>query len=225
MPIRINFLAEAQALEELRRRDPVKRAIYASALLLLLVLAWVSSLQLKVIVARGALSQIQGKIAARSTEYQRVLASQKVLGEVNHNLAALEQLSTNRFLNGSFLNSLQASTLDDVQLVRVRADQSYLISDAVKPKTNDNNIIIPGKPAIHTEKILLTMDATDTSASPGDRINRFRETISGNPDLRQALAPTNGISLKSLSAPQISPMTGKPCVLFTLECRYKDRIR
>ena len=55
MPIRINLLAEAQALEDLRRRDPVKRASWAGLLLVLLVLVWISSLQLKAMIARGGI--------------------------------------------------------------------------------------------------------------------------------------------------------------------------
>ena len=39
MPIRLNLLAEAQALEESRRRDPVKRAVWAGVFLVL-ALAW-----------------------------------------------------------------------------------------------------------------------------------------------------------------------------------------
>jgi len=39
MPIRINLLAESQALEEMRRRDPVKRAIWVGVLVVSLLLA------------------------------------------------------------------------------------------------------------------------------------------------------------------------------------------
>jgi len=42
MPIRLNLLAEAQAAEEARRRDPVKRAIWIGALLVSVVLVWSS---------------------------------------------------------------------------------------------------------------------------------------------------------------------------------------
>ena len=37
MPIRLNLLAEAQAAEEARRRDPVKRAIWLAALIIALM--------------------------------------------------------------------------------------------------------------------------------------------------------------------------------------------
>ena len=41
MSIRINLLAEAQIAEDLRRRDPVKRAIFAGAFLVVLALVYV----------------------------------------------------------------------------------------------------------------------------------------------------------------------------------------
>ena len=59
MPIRINLLAEAQIAEDLRRRDPVKRAIFVGALLVVLALVWSSSLQLEVVFAKNDLAQVQ----------------------------------------------------------------------------------------------------------------------------------------------------------------------
>ena len=36
---------------------------------------------------------------------------------------------------------------------------------------------------------------------------------------------TNGINLRNLAPPQISPLTGKRGANFTLECRYPERTR
>ena len=51
MPIRINLLAEAQELEEMRRRDPVKRAIWAAVVIGAILLGYSSLLQLRATVA------------------------------------------------------------------------------------------------------------------------------------------------------------------------------
>ena len=51
MAIHINLLAESQALEEMRRRDPVKRAIWVGAIVGALVLAWSGYLQVKLMAA------------------------------------------------------------------------------------------------------------------------------------------------------------------------------
>ena len=57
MPIRLNLLAEAQAAEEARRRDPVKRAILAAAFLVAIMLAWSSWLQGRAMLASNQLSR------------------------------------------------------------------------------------------------------------------------------------------------------------------------
>ena len=47
MPLRINLLAEAQAAEELRRRNPVKRALWIGGFIVALILLWSSTLQVQ----------------------------------------------------------------------------------------------------------------------------------------------------------------------------------
>ena len=125
MPISINLLAEAQIAEDLRRRDPVKRAIFAGAFIVALVLVWSSSLQLEAMIAEN-LAQVQIEMAARTNAWQNVLDNQKKVFDARAKLAALQQLSAARFLQGSFLNDLQQVNLNGVQLTRVRVDQSYV---------------------------------------------------------------------------------------------------
>src|SRR5262245_51495123 len=98
MPIRLNLLAEAQAAEDLRRRDPVKRAMWIAALLVCLVLVWSSSLQLKAIVLSRQVSSDENKMKAFTNDFQQVIANQKKMQDVTHKLAALQELATNRFL-------------------------------------------------------------------------------------------------------------------------------
>jgi predicted PurR-regulated permease PerM len=126
MPIRINLLAEAQALEDLRRRDPVKRAIAGGVILVLLVLAWSISIQLKVAMAHRELRNLNSQLSTRTNEFQQVLANQRQLIEANRKLSMLQSMATNRLLHGTLLNALQEATLDDVQLMRLRTDQAYV---------------------------------------------------------------------------------------------------
>src|SRR5437016_582715 len=114
MPIRINLLAEAQAAEELRRRDPVKRAFWIGGLVVVLVLAWSSSLQFKIIGDRDKLNAMEAKLNAQTNEYQQIISNQKQLVETSQKLAALRQLATNRFLWATALNTLQQTTVPDV---------------------------------------------------------------------------------------------------------------
>jgi hypothetical protein len=224
MPIRINLLAEAQALEELRRRDPVKRAVLAGIVLALLLLGYSSSVQLKSMLARSELSRIESELAAHTNEYQTVLESQRKLAEFSRKAVALQQLATNRLLYGNILNALQKAAMPEVQLVRLRADQSYVYTAEVKPKTNANNRVVPGKPATLTERILLTLEARDNGQNAGDQVSVFKERISVSPYFQRSTGLSNEVRLASLAPPQPGP-DNKPFVLFTLECRYPEVTR
>jgi hypothetical protein len=224
MPIRINLLAEAQAQEEMRRRDPVKRAIWVGAGLVVLVLAWSSSLQLKTIIAKGELNRLEGQVSSRATEFQQVLDNQKKLAEVNRRLEALHKLASNRLLFGTLLNGLQQATIDDVNLMRVKADQSYVLNEAVKAKTNAEDRVIAGRPASVTERVVVTLEAKDSGVNPGDQVNKFKQAIAESSYFQGILSKTNEVRLTSLSPPQ-GGVGGKPFVLFTLECKYPERTR
>lgn len=223
MPIRINLLAEAQALEDLRRRDPVKRTIWASVFLVCVMFAWWSSLWAKGLWVRGELNHLQSQLAARTNDFQQVLENERKLKETIAKLNALQEMATNRFLYGTLLNAMQHTTVDDVQLLRLRTDQTYAYTDEIKAKTNANSRITPGKPATATEKIILTFEARDSGPNPGDQVNRFKHALATSPYFASGLGSSNEVRLTSLSPPQF--VDGKPSVQFTLECRYPERTR
>jgi len=222
MPIRINLLAEAQALEDQRRRDPVKRVILAGAVLLGLILAWSSSLMVKTMIVKGEVSRLENSLNSRTNEYRQILETQKMLGQDTLKLEALHQLATNRFLLGNLLDALQKATVDNVQLLRLKLDQQYVATEEAKPK--EENSRAPVKPATATEKIVLTLNAKDTSPIPGDAVNKFREALSTTPYFQNALGKTGGFHLTTLGAPQSDP-DGRQCVLFTLEARFPEKTR
>jgi hypothetical protein len=225
MPIRLNLLAEAHAAEEARRRDPVKRAVWVAALIIALMLAWSSYLQLQTTLANSDVARVEAQIGARTNEYSSVLDNNNKFADIEHKLAALRRLSAERLLQGTLLGSLQKTTVDDVKLLRLRVDQTYVSVEGTKARTNDQNVLIPAKLPTRTEKILLTLEGVDSAANPGDGLNKYKDALTTNAYLKQMLLKTNGISLKNLGAPEISPLTGKPSVNFTLECRYPDKTR
>src|SRR5262249_7229993 len=157
-----------------------------------------------VTLANSDLSHVQGQINSQTNSYKVIVDDQKKTAEINQRLTALRQLSRDRLLYGTFLNSFQKSTVDDVQLLHLKADQSYAYIDAVKTRTNDENIVIKGKPASSTEKIVVTIEGTDSSSNPGDQVNKFKEVLGNNNYFKETLAKTNALSLKNISAPQVS---------------------
>jgi len=218
MPIRINLLAEAQEAEELRRKDPVKRAVLAGALLVILVLFWSSTLQIKIIACKSELKGLQTKWNSLDKQYQVAVDSKRKSIEVEGKLSALQQLKTNRFLWGTVLNAFQQtlSGLDDVQVVRLRAEQVYAQTEEGKVK---------GKAAVATEKIDLVIDAVDSGPKPGTQVSKFKEAIGNVPYFQSNLQQTNGVLLTSLSAPQIGPLGRNPYVMFTLQCYFPEKVR
>jgi len=224
MPIRLNLLAEAQAGEEARRRDPVKRAIWIGALLVSVMLVWSSSLQLKAMLVKGDLSRVEGQMNALTNDYKQVLNNQKMVAEINHKLASLERLATNRFLNATLLNALQKTTHDDVQLVHLRVTQDYIVVEETKARTNAS-VVTPVKLGSATEVITLTLDGSDASLNPGEQVLKFKQMLANNEYFQAMLGKTNEVILKNQGAPQPNPETGRECVMFTLECRYPERKR
>ena len=225
MPIRLNLLAEAQAAEDARRRDPVKRAAWVSALIVVLILVWSSSLQLKAILIHSEVSHLDGQINSQTNKYRLVLDNQNKAADIKSRLEALRNLSANRLLQGNLLDALQKTTVDDVQLLRLRLEQTYVCFEGTKSHTNDENVLVPGKSPSNTEKTLLTLEGSDSSANPGDQLNKYKAALAANAYFKQMLLKTNGISLKNLAPPQISPLTSKRSVTFTLECRYPENTR
>jgi hypothetical protein len=219
MPIRINLLAEIQAAENLRRRDPVKRFAYVGALLVALALAASSWLQLKVMLANKDLEQVKAQIADRSNGSQHVQSEQKEINDAKMKLAALQKLTASRFLEGNLLNALQLSTVDGVALTRLRVQQSYQSSKEEAASTEDDGRTNLKKPATVTENIVVALDAQDSSANPGDQVNKFKDAIANQSYFKTMLDPTNGVLLTSLSAPQLAS-DGRPFVSFTIECHY-----
>jgi hypothetical protein len=223
MPIRINLLAEAKAAEEMRRHDPVKRVIFVGALAVALTLVWSSSLQLETMLAKKSVSDKQVEIGARTNEFQHVLTEQKKISTAKDRLAALKKMTNARFLNGNLLNALQQVNVDGVRLTRLKVDQEYSYAAGTASQTNKNGVIL-GRPATVTEKIVVWLDARDSSANPGDQVNKFKEAVAIQSYFKTTLNKTNGVQLVNLSPPQAGP-DGKPCVLLTLKCNYPDYSR
>src|ERR1044072_8146294 len=107
MPIRINLLADAQAAVELRRKDPVKRALAVAGLVIGLVLFWSTTLQLKLISERGRLHQLETQWSSIEKSYKVAVETRRQSLEAEQKIAALHGYTTNRFLLGTVLNAVQ----------------------------------------------------------------------------------------------------------------------
>jgi hypothetical protein len=214
MPIRINLLAETQAAEDLRRRDPAKRLIYCGAFLVALMLVWSSSLRLEAMMAKKEVGDRQTLIQTHTNEFNRILMDQKNMAAFKEKLGALNKLTNSRFLQGNLLNALQLVNVDGVQMTRLAVNQDYFYVAGTRAQTN----------GWVTEKIVVKIDARDSSTNPGDEVNKFKEAVASQSYFQTMLKKTNGVQLVNLSASQVGP-DGKPFVTFTLECNFPEQTR
>lgn len=211
MPIRINLLAEAQAAEEVRRRDPAKRAAWGALIVVAGVLAWICLLQAQIIVVNSNLSTQLGKLNSLTNQYTAVVASETKLREVSSKLTALNRFAGARYLQATPLDTLMRANVDGIQIIKLHTDQTVEMITEPKPSS--------------TQKIKLILDVKDSSANPGnEQINKYKQALAATPYFKTEHISTNDIQLRNLGMAQIDTETGKPYVQFTLECVYPEKV-
>jgi hypothetical protein len=222
MPIRLNLLAESQAAEESRRRDPLKRGLVIAGVMVGAMLIWCASLWVISFSEQRALASLQKDIEAHSQEFSKVQESKTQLAETRQKIAALQQLAANRFLNGNVMNALQKATVENVQLIRLSAKQDYVFAAETKAVTNGTSVTPPKPPSV-TEKIGLVLEAKDFNRT-GDALQSFKQLVASQPYFQKALAKPSDVRLKDVGSPQTGP-DGRSFVQFVLECQFPDKTR
>ena len=132
MPIRINLLAEEQAAEEMRRKDPIKRALYIGGGLAGVMLFWIAITQMNVMAARRELSDYESRFKKVEDSSKQVRANQAALNDIESKLKSLHRYSTNRPLVGNLLEALQQASVENIRLVDFRTEQRYEGGDGAK---------------------------------------------------------------------------------------------
>lgn len=225
MPIRINLLAEQQAADELRRRDPVKRALWVAGFIVGAFAIWSGRLQVKLMAAQREVSSLEADWKKLEPSFKNVTANLEAAAEAQRKWAALQSLAVNRFLWANPLDALQyvIAKVDDIQVLRLKTDQTYFITEGVKPSTNAEGVVIRGRPGTSRERVMLTLEAKDYSRPhPGDQIFKLQEAINSNAYFKTNLQKAE-LAAKS---PEIAePGTGRRYVTFTLDCLYSEKTR
>ncbi len=220
MPIRINLLAEAQYLAEVRRRDPVKRAAYLGGFLGVLALGWWGWLLFAMHTDNQSLESQKASFTRVEKTSQAVADRQKRTAEIERNIHAVHRMVTNRVLWSGCLNALQEITQEPVQLTRIRVEQSYNVQAAVLSRERGKS-----KPASSTETIKLVVTARDYGAADANYI-KLKERVEAHPWFKQYLAKENAIAFKGFSNP--TPDKDDPSkvfVSFTMECAFTEQFR
>jgi hypothetical protein len=218
MPIKINFLAEEQANEELRRKDPVKRAAYGAGALVVLVLLWAGVNWFKLSSINRDFDALNAELAGLESSVKSAEANQKKIRDNEYKIDMLKKMSAVRPLWAPVLDTLQRTTMDDVQVLRLKIDQVYQVTPAFVPPRGST---LKGKPASTKQIMVMTIDAQDNSERL-DSYNRLREQLAAA--LKNHLGTNGSVSLKTLNTPRETDQ-GKKYLTFTLECGFTEVVR
>lgn len=224
MPIRINLLAEAQAAEEARRKDPVKRGIWIGGLLVCLVLLYIGNLYAEIVIERISYQRLEAQWKRLAPKSGVVTTNQTRIAVIDRRLAELNRLSTNRFYWGTVLNNLQQTTVDDIQLTGFHGVQEYSVTNAVPAKEVDGKKV-PRVPGVSIERISISLDGKDWNYGQ-QTYEKYRVALSGN-DFFNRNSAGRGFRLgTTLGTPMPDALNpAHSYVTFTLECRFQEAVR
>lgn len=223
MPIRINLLAEVQNVEEQRRKDPVKRAIWAASGVVLLVVIWIGYLQLQVMRLDNQVSLLDGEWKGLKPKFDAVQTNYSKIADAGKKMQALQQLAVDRFIWAPVLNSLAQSMTNgsNVQVTRLQTEQTFIIPppSPVKPPPG-----VTLKPVGTVEKVKMTLTAKDYGKDTDENYNKMREAIAAFPYFKDSLDKSKGISLQSLSPRSVDATDpSRSFVQFVLECQFVEK--
>lgn len=220
MPIRINLLAEAQAAEEMRRKDPVKRAIWIGGFFVCIVLLWILKLQFDIFFEQKDFQTKADRWESIKSKYGAVTNNMIQIGQIDQKLAALDRLTTNRFLWAPVMNALQKTMVDNVQVTSLRSEQLYSKEPDHDVGSGSSHVHIPGAVV---EKISLYIDGKDDNPEAQD-YNKFKESLCNSDFFVKALGRSDGFILDgTLSTPAADPADpSKQFVNFSLASHFPE---
>jgi hypothetical protein len=223
MPIRINLLAEEQAAEELRRKNPVKLGIWIGCFCVAVVLLWILKLQLDIQFSQIKYNSLDKSWNADKISYAAVTTNELKTAQLDLKAAALDRLTTNRFLWAPVLNALQQTMVDYVQVIKVTGEQKYVYEDARAVGSGARKINLPAQV---TEKVTLYIDAKDFSPD-AQSYNKYKESLCNFGFFVTNTGRKDSFILDgTLSTPTADTAeSGKQFVTFRLASHFKEVLR
>ncbi len=221
MPIRINFLAEEQAADDLRRQDPVKRAILGGVVLVVLTLVVSGYCQTRVSSANAELNQQKEAYGKLEKQEKEVKDNFRKTGDMEHKLGALLQLATNRFTWGPVLNAFQSAAVDNVHVTSFKGQQTHTVVAPVPPKKDSKDKY---KPGVSTENVVLVVEGIDSGTEADTGYLKYMDALAKVPYFKDNLSKEKSWRLKGIPEPVPGP-SGKPVIPFKLEGLYPEKVR
>jgi hypothetical protein len=217
MPIRINLMAEAQALEEARRRNPVKLGCWIAGFFVAVVGLGIAKLQMDIHFAKNEFTQLSKDWDADALKYSSVTNNETQIAAIKGKIAALDHLQTNRFLWGPVLNALQQTVVDQVQVTHIWGLQiiEREASRSIAGKT------IPG--SANFEKIKLSIAGKDYSPS-AEGYKNYEDTLNHFDFFAKKMGGREGFSIEGAPSQkfQEAPGSSREFRNFTLTNQFPD---
>lgn len=220
--IRINLLAETLAEEEMRRRDPVKRAYVVAALLFGLTVGWLLHARSNATKAEDQLRDLELKWTKLKPRCGQVTNNRVRTREIDKIvLPALERLATNRFLWSHTLDALQYCMIPDIEVTELLGRHSYSNKGySVDPITKK---AIEYRVTSVTETVTLTLKCSDFAPESARNHIRYMDNLVSFQYFRERLrkmTPYEPLGIKTLG----DPAAHKPGI-FTFTCYFAPQTR
>lgn len=210
MPIRINLLAEQIEAEEARRRDPVKRALWAGGGVIAMTLLICLSMQLRLRGARAELADFQARLAVIDAEAKLVRMDWQNTTELSKRGEDLLRYATNRLYWAGVLDALQRVNVENVRIITLDSIHTYLTNAETRFKTNYNiarpkgglfgsapgtNVLafVNNQLAVLTNRVLFTTNPVPTLVKVNTETNSAR--ISAAVEILKPASATERITL------------------------------
>ncbi len=177
-------------------------------------------LQLDVYFSLAEYSRVEKRFEEINSKYAAVTNNLIKTTAVDQKLAALDTLSTNRFLWAPLLNTLQKTMVDDIQILKVSGEQTHTKQESRVLGSGSSKVIIPGGVV---ESITLNLMAKDSSPNQQGYI-RYKESLSNCEYFLKHLQRRNGFVLDgTLSQASVDPSDPiKQFVTFALVSHFPE---
>ncbi|MCX8155337.1 MAG: hypothetical protein N3J91_02590 [Verrucomicrobiae bacterium] len=232
MPIRINLLAEAQAEEELRRKDPVKRIILGAVGLVLVVVVWTGTLVMQAMAKQSELATTRQKLEQLKPRHEQIKRNDLVAVDARQKIERLHYYATNRFLWAPVLNALaQVCTNNfatNITFNRLQTEQIFVELPAVKAVTNAaGQILTPARPEGIVERNRMVVDARDYGQEVDNNYNKFQTAMTESPFFKSLLDPRNPATLNQLTLGAADPLQpgSRPFRTFVMQFQFAEKFR
>ncbi len=221
MPIRINLMAEAQALEEARLHNPVKQGIWIAGFFVAVMVLWIAKVEIDVYFAQNDLSTLNAAWDSNVKNYQAATNAMVLTATANAKIAALDHLQTNRFLWGPVLNALQYTVVDQVFVTRIWGLQTIEREKNTAIGSGSTLKTILG--SANFEKVRLSIAGKDYSRS-GEGYRNYEDALNHYDYFAKMMGGHDGFTIDGAPGPQFpdSPGSSRLFRAFTLTNQFPD---